>query len=140
MRRSIGGVVLVLALAIAATGCDPDDPNPPTTPTDPLDPVTETFTGTINTNGAVTFFFPARGAGLVSGKLLSLTPDTTIGVSLALGTWNGQLCQVTLANDAAIQGSTVTGAVSGVGTLCVRLSDIGQITQLQTFEIVVVHP
>jgi len=140
MRRSIGGVVLVLALAIAGAGCDPDEPTGPTTPTDPLDPVTETFTGTINTNGAVTYFFTARSAGIVAGTLRSIAPDSTIGVSLALGTWNGQVCQITLANDSAIQGSTVTGAVSGLGTLCVRLSDIGQITQLQTFEIVVLHP
>ena len=140
MRRSIGGVVLVLAMAIAGAGCDPDEPNTPTTPTIPLDPVTETFTGTINTNGAVTYFFTARGAGIVSANLRSLTPGNLVVVSLALGTWNGQVCQVTLANDSALMGSTVTGAVSGVGTICVRLSDIGQITELQTFEIVVLHP
>jgi len=139
MRRSFGGVVLMLIVALAAAGCDPADPTTPTTPTPPVVPVTETFAGALTVNGAVTYFFSAGTAGSVTATLTALSPET-VEVGLALGTWNGVICQVVLANDKAIQGSVVTGSVSATGTLCVRLYDVGKLTQSNTFELVVVHP
>ena len=59
---------------------------------------------------------------------------------MALGTWNGLTCNVVLANDKAIEGVTVTGSVSGAGSLCVRVYDIGEVVATTTFEVVVVHP
>jgi hypothetical protein len=94
----------------------------------------------VTTNGAVTFQFRASAEGILTATLRSLTPDNTILIGLALGTWNGVTCQVVLANDQATQGIAVTGAVSDAGLLCVRLYDVGQVTQPQTFEIVVIHP
>ena len=66
--------------------------------------------------------------------------DTTTAVGLSLGTWNGASCNVVLANDAALQGTTVTGAVSGVGTLCARVYDVGKVTNPLDYQISVVHP
>jgi len=60
---------------------------------------------------------------------------------MALGTFNGVSCQHQIANDALNVGQAVTGNASGAGNLCVRIFDArATVTQLNTFEIVVVHP
>lgn len=138
MRRLTGTAVLVLALVGA--GCDAKTTTTPTTPTTPSEPVTESFTGSINTNGAVTHQFLAKQSGFVQVTLKSLSPDSTLTVGLALGTWNGVICQVVLANDLTTQGVTVTGSVSTAATLCVRIYDVGQLTQATSYELTVVHP
>ena len=136
-------LVLVPALAVlvlGGAGCDNGDDTvtPPTTTPSPT--ITETFAGSITTNGAASFTFPTTASGAVTATLRSLTPVSTIQVSLALGTWNGVSCQIVLINDRASQGGAITGNVGGAGTLCVRISDIGQISGTTGFEIVVVHP
>ena len=136
-RLAVASAIALTTLGISA--CDGDDTTP-TTPTVPVSNTTETFAGSININGAATFTFPTSAAGTVNATLRTITPDSTIQVSLSLGTWNGVNCQVVLNNDRASQGGSITGSVSGAGTLCVRISDIGQITQQTGFEVVVVHP
>jgi len=138
--RRLAVVSAIALMALGTTACDSGDDTTPTTPTVPTPVVTETFAGSININGAATFTFPTTAGGTVNATLRTLTPVSTVQVSLALGTWNGVNCQVVLNNDRASQGGTITGNVSGAGTLCVRISDIGQITQQTGFEIVVVHP
>ena len=140
MRRLIGGVALGLALALGAAGCDSEENPTPTTPTTPTVPVTETFAGTLNTNGAVTFSFGVADAGLVTATLKTVGPDSTIELGLSLGTWNGAFCQIVLTNDKATQGFVLTGNVSATTSLCVRVFDVGKVTQLTTIEVVVVHP
>ena len=136
--RQLFGVVLMTALAAGSAGCDTTDT--PTTPTTPVETITETFSGNLNTNGAQTFNFNTAAAGVVNAKLSSVQPDSNTKVGLALGTWNGITCNVVLANDNATQGITVIGNVSGVGSLCVRVYDVGQLTAPITFEVTVVHP
>ncbi len=134
---------LVFAVSLAAAGasaCDGGETTTPTTPTTPTTTVTETFAGSIAVNGAASFTFPTGGAGSVTATLRAITPVSTIQLSLALGTWNGVSCQVILTNDRATTGAIVRGEVSGAGTLCVRIADIGQATGTTGFEIVVVHP
>lgn len=141
MRSSMTGhLVLTLALAFGAAACDSGDPITPTTPTTPTARVTETFAGSLNVNGAATFTFATGSAGILTATLQAVVPVNTIQLGVALGTWNGVTCQVVLANDKALEGTTVTGSVSGIGSLCVRIYDVGQITQLTAFEVVVVHP
>ncbi|HXT70846.1 MAG TPA: hypothetical protein VN700_13885 [Vicinamibacterales bacterium] len=134
---------LISTLALVAAGasaCDGGGTTTPTTPTTPTTTVTETFAGSITTNGAASFTFPTGAAGSVTATLRTITPVSTIQLSLALGTWNGISCQVVLTNDRATSGGSVTGNVSGSGTLCVRIADIGQVAGTSGFEIVVVHP
>ena len=52
---------MVLALALTFSGCD-DDNTPPTTPTPPPT-TTDTFSGTVNRNGAVTHTFATTASG-----------------------------------------------------------------------------
>jgi hypothetical protein len=138
MRTASGGVfVLVLALGVA--GCDPQTTTTPTQPT-PSPPVTESFAGSVTVNGAATFSFVSLSSGYVQATLKTLSPELESRIGLALGTWNGVTCQMILTNDDAGQNVTVTGSVAAAAALCVRIYDVGQLTQTNAFEITVIHP
>jgi hypothetical protein len=131
--------MLALVLALGGVACDSGDTVTTPTPTPTPDRVTETFSGTLTVNSAVTFNFTSAAAGLVTVTLKSVTPSGP-NLGVALGTWNGVLCQVVLANDNTAVGTTVTGSVTGSGGLCARVYDVGQLSQAVGFEIVVTHP
>lgn len=137
MRRTFCGTVLLIG-ALLAAGCD-NDPDTPDTPTAP-DPVTDTFTGSINVNGATTHTFNVTLGGVVTATLTAVTPDATIQVGFGLGTWNGTSCQLILTKDDALQGNAVTGVTSGAGTLCTRIYDVGRMTESLGYTITIVHP
>jgi hypothetical protein len=132
-------LTLMAVLALAGIACDSGE-NTPTTPTTPGPTITETFAGTVTQNGAATFTFNTSLSGIVTATLKSIAPVTTAQIGLALGTWNGVTCAVVLANDRITAGQAVTGQVNAAGSLCVRVYDVGQLTETSTFEIVVVHP
>jgi hypothetical protein len=137
-RRPVLAFAAVLSLSAAA--CDSGDT--PTDPSDPGDPpatVTETFSGSLTVNGGQSFSFTAQAAGAVTATLTFISPDNTV-VGLALGTWNGTICQVILANDNTSRGITVTGQASSGGNLCTRVYDVGQLGSQATFTVTVVHP
>jgi hypothetical protein len=126
----------VLLATIAAACADDDLPNAPT-PTPPV-AVTETFEGTLTVNGAATYPFIVGQAGLTAAVLTTLSPDTaTVGVSL--GTWNGQACQVILANDSATQSVSVVGEARSAGNFCVRIHDVGKLTAPAAYLLTVTH-
>jgi hypothetical protein len=131
--------VFLLGLAVVMAACDSGSQTP-TTPSLPVIPVTDTFTGSINVNGAMTFTFAATGAGSLAATLTSVTPDTTVQVGLLMGVWNGTTCQATLTNDSSFQGTVILGQVNGIGVLCARVYDVGKLTGSTAFEITVVHP
>jgi hypothetical protein len=133
IRGSIRG--LGLALVLFAVGCG-DDSTTPTTP-DPV-AVTETFAGTLTPNDAESHPFSSQ-RGTVTATLTNLSPDNTLTIGFSLGTWNGLNCAVVLSNDKAIQGTSIVGSVNGTGNLCVRMYDVGTISQPVTYEVSVVH-
>jgi hypothetical protein len=139
MRRSFGSALAVVVLAACFTaGCEDD--TPPTTIRPDPELVTETFTGSINQNGAATHPFVATQAGAVRATLTAVTPDATIAVGLTLGTWNGAICQAVLSNDNAFQGAVINGTASVSSTLCVRIQDVGKLTGTLSYTIDVIHP
>jgi hypothetical protein len=137
MRRTFYGTML-LAAALVVAACDNEIEN--RTPTEPAPTTTDTFTGTININGAATHTFTTVAAGLVTATLVTVAPDPAIQVGLGLGTFNGANCQITLPKDDAVQGNAVIGQVSGQGTLCVRIYDVGKLTEALEYTITVEHP
>jgi hypothetical protein len=77
----------------------------------------------------------------VTATLTAVGPDNTVVIGLSLGTWNGVVCHIpTLANDQAVQGSTVTGQATSLGSLCVRVYDVGRLTETISYEVQVSHP
>ena len=131
-------LILCAVLSTAACGSKASTPTSPTPA--PAATVTETFSGTINRNGATTHTFLAQASGAVTATLDTLAPENTSAIGLSLGTWNGSACQIVIANDNAAQGAIVVGLASSAGNLCVRVYDVGKIGDLASYELTVVHP
>ena len=138
MVRALNGrLFAALLIAVAAAGCDDSIT---TTPVTPSQQVTETFTGQVSQNGASTHNFAVSGAGAITATLKAIGSDNTLVVSFALGTWTGSACSIVLANDAATGGAVLTGTMTGVGTLCARVGDVGNIgTTPAAYTIEVTH-
>jgi len=137
LRSVFRSVPLVVALAVMPA-CSDDTPSIPTTPTP--DPVTETFSGSINPNGAATHTFAGSTAGSITATLTAVGPDDTTVLGFSLGLWNGSSCTTVTANDAASQNSILYGTLSTSAIACVRVYDVGRLTENSTYEITVVHP
>ena len=140
MRKLSG--TLLLAAAIFAAGCDNDIENAPG-PTSPNPTTTETFTGSITANGAGTHPFAVSAGGTVTATITEVRPDAATQVGFVLGSWNASsnTCQTVLSRDNAVQGQSLSGSVSGVGTLCVRIHDQnGTLTGPINYTISVAHP
>jgi len=140
LRRVQFRHVLLLAPLVAAAvtaGCGDDNPTitNPSTPT----AVTETFAGTVTVNGAFAHNFAVDTAGSVTAQITALGPDATVTVGFALGTWNGSACQLIIANDAAKVSTVILGTATAPGTLCVRVSDVGQLSAPADYEVRVDH-
>lgn len=133
--------LLVGVVALGAAACDDEVP---ITPNSPSNPVTETFSGSVNMNGAQTHIFATASSGEVRATLKELTPDAALVIGFSMGNWNPttSICQITLANDAATGGSVLSGAMSGnVGNVCVRVYDVGNIAATPAaYTVEVVHP
>jgi hypothetical protein len=129
---------LVVVLALGAAACGNDTPTTPTTTTPAT--VTDTFAGTLTANGAASFPFTTAASGVITATLSTLTPDTTLVVGLALGTWNGNACQIVLTKDQATQFSYIQGQASQANTFCVRIFDVGNVTATESYELQVNHP
>ena len=137
MVRLTRASLLLAVLCLGAAACSND--STPTTPTSTSTIITNTFSGTLTPNGAASHPFTTTGSGTVTATLTSLGADSPAQVGLSLGTWNGS-CQIVVANDKAAVGTVVTGAASGVGQLCVRIYDVGNLVGPLTYDLQVVHP
>jgi hypothetical protein len=131
---------LLLAAGVMAGGCDNDVGN---TPTEPPPTVIDTFPGTINVNGAMTHTFNLAAGGIVTATLTEVTPDSTVPVGFALGTWNSSTsaCTLSMVKDDAVQGQVHIANASGFGTLCVRVYDpAARLTETIAYTVTVEHP
>jgi len=139
LRMFNGRLFAIVLLACFVAACDDDTP---TIPTPIVTTVTQTFTGVVTQNGASSHNFDVGGAGAVVATLKAIGTDNTLVVSFALGTWTGTACSLVLANDAATGGAVLTGTMTGVGTLCARVGDVGNVAAGNGAEytIEVVHP
>jgi len=138
MRSSLSFGLLAALLAVAGAACG--NTTTPTTPTEPT-LTTETFTGTVALHGAVTHNFYSLSTGTVTATLTDLAPDSTEKIGLAMGTFSGATCSIVLANDQAVKTSVITGTVTTVGgSLCIRIYDVGGMTDPTDYTVTVIHP
>jgi pimeloyl-ACP methyl ester carboxylesterase len=133
------------ALLCAAAGAAACGNNAlPTTPTDttPATLFTETFEGTVTVNGAITHPFVAQKAGTATARLSALDPDPAATVGVSLGTWNGAVCDIKLANDATTVSDSianVTATATTAGNFCVRIYDVGRLAAAASYQVIVTH-
>jgi hypothetical protein len=141
MRRlNLTRALVAVALATGATACDDPGPTAPVVETPVVENITETYTGVLARNGAVTFPFAVSAAGTATATLTSVLPDSAVAVGLTMGTWNGVSCVAVISNDNATQFSQMVGSAGSSGTLCMRIHDVGRLSAPLTFTIAVVHP
>jgi len=137
--RSIMFRVFVLSAAVLTFGCSGEIDNLPTTP-DPII-VTETYTGTLTINGAVTHNVFTLATGAVSATLTSLGDSPPEKVGFSMGTLAGATCSVVLHNDNAVVTTNLIGTVTTLqGSLCVRVHDVGALTEPVSYTFTVSHP
>jgi hypothetical protein len=144
MNRSIICGLFTLAFGFAASACSstPDVTTP--TPTPPTIIAEPDWTGTLTLNGSQTLPFITTAAGQVSVTIFSLepNPDLTVRVGLQVGRWNGQACELVIANDNAGLGTVIYGGATTSGPLCARISDAGKggMTEPVDFLVRITHP
>ena len=131
---------LVLSIAVIGAGCSGEIDNLPTTP-DPV-VVTETFSGTININGAITHHVFTSATGTVTATLTSLGENAPSRIGFSMGTLSSiGNCSVVLVNDSSVVNTSLTGTVSTLGgSLCVRVYDVGALTESVSYTLTVSHP
>jgi hypothetical protein len=129
---------LVLSVAGFAAGCSGDIDDLPTTP-DPVT-VTEVFTGSININGAATHNIFTGASGPITATITSLGDNAPARIGFSLGTLAGTQCSVVIHNDAAAVNTSISGTVSSLnGSLCIRIYDVGALTESVPYTLTVTH-
>jgi hypothetical protein len=138
MSRALLGAVVLLTTVVAA-GCN--EAAAPTAPTAEVAIVTENFAGTLTINGAITHPFVVGTPGSVTTRLVAVSPNSDIPVGMSLGTWNTttETCQIVISNDFALQGRTIVGTAQTSGAFCVRVYDVGRLTESTSYEVQVTH-
>ena len=132
-------VTLSFPLLVATTfiGCGSN--NTPTVPTQPTPvTITESFSDSLNVNGARTHSFTVDRAGGVSAQVKALS-DQSATLGVGLGTFNGAACTIIISNTAAVLNTTVTGTAQSTGQFCVWVNDVGKLTAGVDYTIDVTH-
>jgi len=139
LSRLLALVVIVAAMT-ALAGCGDD--SSPTSPSGPT--ATQTFQGTLATNGAATHTFVSNTSGTVTATLNTLTTESGAlapAVGISLGTFALNSCAAAVSNDLAFSGTVITGSVAGAVSLCVRVYDAaGRIAEPVSYSITVAYP
>jgi hypothetical protein len=127
-----GAIVAILAVSIAGCG-------ETVIPTLPPQPISISFSNSLYPGGSVWRSVKVDENAKVTVQFVSILPQTTIATRVAFGTFDGTNCNVTQSVD------TVTSATDpqitvdvNPGNYCVRVADIGQVTQIATFSVAIV--
>jgi hypothetical protein len=142
MNRPIGralAVAVLLASSLWACSSSTITPTTPTTPTTPAEKITETFTGTLASQETSYYTFVAKSAGLVTTTLTSVTPDNTIAIGIAVGTFDGLSCTPVVVSETAKVGTALIGTATAPIALCLKVYDVGTITDPTTYTVTVDH-
>ena len=134
MSRTVG-VVVLLALGVAASGCGSSTPASPTTPT-PTSPVTETWTGIVGPGGTASHSFSATLSGNLTVTLTS--SDAPLGLGLGVPRSVNGGCRLTTSQVDA-PGLTVS-IPADAGSYCVQVFDDGAVVKQAAFAVQIVHP
>ena len=126
---------LLLATLVGAAGCGST-----TTPT--VTTTAEQFASRIQEKGSAWRSVNVPTAGDVTVQLVSVTQAGAV-MNIGIGTISGTQCVLDASVDTAANADTVAPQLTrteAVGTYCVRIADIGNLTQLVDFTIQIVKP
>jgi hypothetical protein len=136
-------VMLALGATLAVCGCSKDQsPTSPSTTT-AATPTTILFSGTLAPRATRFYSYSMTTAGSVSAMLASLERNgapTSNALEIGLGIPAGTSCSVSAALNSSSQLTPQLRQDFGIGTYCVRISDIDGLPASMTFTIRVIHP
>ena len=117
----VGRLLVAVVAATALAGCHSSLLTAVTPPTVDL---SSTFTGQLTASGTSYQTFLAK-PGTVTVSLTSLTPDSTLTITMAIGVYNQYYltCTDLITNDNTKVGTSLQGLATATTALCVRLTD-----------------
>jgi hypothetical protein len=125
---------LLVAALIGAPACSSS--------TTPAATTSEQFASRIQEKGSAWRSINVPTAGDVTIQLVSVTQANAV-MNIGIGTIAGTQCVLAASVDTAANADTVAPQLTrtvAVGTYCVRIADIGNLTQLVDFTIQIVKP
>jgi hypothetical protein len=127
---------LLLALVAVTAGCDNDTTTPDVTTT------VEQFSSRIQKNGSAWRSIEVFTAGDVTLQLVSISQADAV-VNVGIGTIAGTQCVLAASVDTTANAAEVAPQLTqglAVGSYCVRIADIGKLTQIVDFTIRIEKP
>jgi len=132
-RRVLCASAVAASLALFAAGC-----NNNSSITNPTPSNTETFSSTLSVKGSSAREFIQPRSGTVTVTLDSLYPGAIVGVGLGVPDPASAGCSITTSMDTE-GGTDQLSTTLDAGTYCVKIYDEGNVTQVSTFTITIVH-
>jgi len=126
---------LLLATLAATAGCG-------STTTAPITTTVETFASRVQEKGSAWRSVTVATAGDVTVQLVSVTQADAV-MRIGFGTISGTQCVPAASIDTAANASSIAPQLTrtaAVGTYCVSIADIGNLTQLVDFSIRIERP
>lgn len=127
---------LLLATLVATAGCGSSTTSPTATTS------VESFASRLQEKGSAWRSVTVATAGDVTMQLVSVTQADVV-MNLGIGTISGTQCVIAASVDTAANASAIAPQLTRtvpVGTYCVRLADIGNLTQIVDFTIRIEKP
>lgn len=122
---------------MGASACGSTATSPTTTTT-----TTDTFASRLQETGSASRSFNVTTAGTVKIQLVTVSQGDVV-MGLGFGTMDGTTCVVSERVDTAPNSASESPQITkelAVGTYCVKLSDIGNLTQIVDFTITIIKP
>jgi hypothetical protein len=142
MSRSL---VIALAAAVMCAACGKDTTTSPSTTAATLRG-TEVFGGTLGVGTSQFYSFTVAQDGTTDVTLLSLRPvgvlttTLTTVVGLGLGTPSGTECALRSALTTAPGLTKQISVTTNVSTYCVKIADVGNLTNAVDYTVRILHP
>lgn len=126
MTKSFRTAAVLLVTAVALAGCGE------------AARTTETLSGTVTQqSSATTHTIAVAAEGDFEVTLSTIDPATTVG--LGIGQTSDSGCTLLASNTAATSGTVVSAEVE-VGSYCISVYDVGNLTGSATYSLTVTHP
>ncbi len=132
--RQFARGVIGAALVVSIAGCGET-----VTPTLPTLPTVITFSTSLYPGGSVWRSVKVDDNSKVTVQFVSILPQTAIATRVSFGTFDGANCNLTQSVDTPTSSTDPQITVDvNPGNYCVRVADIGQVTQIATFSVTIV--
>ena len=128
----------ITAIALAASACGSETP---TTPSESAaTPTTQTFSSSVQRNGATSRSFTTDEQGAITVTLTSLGVDgLSMGLGLGLSDSATGQCLLTYSVVTSTYAGRAISVKADAGQYCVVVYDVGEVSNVTSFEVTVTH-